>query len=120
MLPGSNLWAVVFFIMLVSVGIDSVFGSVEMVTNFMLSEFKLATQSKRTVVFVYLFALFIFSFLFSTQSAIYMFALFDHFAIGLGLLFLLLAETIVFAWFFDLQSLNYLMENITGESFTIF
>ena len=39
MLPGSNLWAILFFVMLVTVGIDSIFATFDFMQVFLLSEF---------------------------------------------------------------------------------
>jgi SNF family Na+-dependent transporter len=36
MLAGSNFWAIIFFMMLVTLGIDSVFGFVDHIVNFMI------------------------------------------------------------------------------------
>ena len=55
MLPGSNLWAIVFFIMLITVGIDSIFATFDFMQAFLFSEFPIL----RTVVRKEIFALII-------------------------------------------------------------
>jgi SNF family Na+-dependent transporter len=46
-LPGSNLWSILFFLMLITVGLDSVFGSVDYITAFVEQEFPVVRRKYR-------------------------------------------------------------------------
>lgn len=39
MLPGSNIWAIIFFVMLIVIGIDSIFATFDFVMSFLTSEY---------------------------------------------------------------------------------
>ena len=55
MLPGSNLWSIVFFIMLITVGIDSIFATFDFMQAFLFAEFPVL----RTIIRKEIFALII-------------------------------------------------------------
>ncbi|KTF91836.1 hypothetical protein cypCar_00027036, partial [Cyprinus carpio] len=99
-LPGSSVWAVIFFIMLLTLGIDSAMGGMESVITGLTDEFKFLHKHRE------LFTLFIvvFTFLISlicvTNGGIYVFTLLDHFAAGTSILFGVLIEAIGISWFY--------------------
>ena len=90
MLPGSNLWSILFFLMLVTVGIDSIFATFDFMQVFLLTEFPVLRQLMRKEVFALVVVIIYFTFglMFCLQQGIYIFELFDHYAVGLPLLFL--------------------------------
>ena len=60
---------------------------------------------------------FTFGLMFCLQQGIYIFELFDHYAVGLPLLFLQFVNVIVIGWKFDLAKLDKLVNENTGEQF---
>lgn len=75
MLPGSNIWAVIFFVMLIIIGIDSIFATFDFVMSFLLSEYPIIAQKMRKETFSLLVVLanFLFGLMFCSQQGIYIF-----------------------------------------------
>uniref|UniRef100_A0AAX7SI59 Transporter n=1 Tax=Astatotilapia calliptera TaxID=8154 RepID=A0AAX7SI59_ASTCA len=108
-LPGSSIWAVIFFIMLLTLGIDSAV-SIHTDTH---SYIPLVSQ------IAYLFlenlqALFSFSPL-PLQGGMYVFTLLDHFAAGTSILFGVLIEAIGIAWFYGVDRFSDDIEEMIGH-----
>ena len=119
MLPGSNIWAVIFFLMLIVIGIDSIFATFDFVMSFLLSEYPVIGQKLKKEYFslIIVLANFFVGLIFCLRQGIYIFQIFDHYAVGLPLLFLELANTLILGWKFDMLTLDQLMFNATGERF---
>ncbi len=66
MLPGSNIWAVIFFVMLVVIGIDSIFATFDFVMSFLLSEYPIIAKkiSKEKFSLLLVLANFVFGLIF--------------------------------------------------------
>jgi len=108
MLPGSNIWAVIFFLMLIIIGIDTIFATFDFVMSFLRSEYPCIDKNLRKEVFSLILVLinFVLGLMFCLQQGIHIFKLFDHYAVGLPLLFLELANTIIIGWKFDILTLD--------------
>ena len=119
MLPGSNIWAIVFFVMLVIIGIDTIFATFDFVMSFLLSEYPIISKKMRKETFSLVLVLgnFVCGLIFCLRQGIYIFQLFDHYAVGLPLLFMELANTLILGWKFDMLKLDSLMYAATGEHF---
>lgn len=117
MLAGSNFWAVIFFLMLVTLGIDSVFGFFDHILNYMTDAFPIIKEKMRNEVFVGLFTLFSFlcSLIFVLESGLYTFDLFDSYAANIALLTCLLCELALIPWVFGMDNLSILLKERTGE-----
>jgi len=78
-LAGSNFWAVIFFLMLVTLGVDSVFGMVDFCQVMLLDMFPIILKKMRKEVFcvILIFTMFIWSLMFVNESGFYVFNLFD-------------------------------------------
>lgn len=116
-LPGSNLWAIMFFLMLIIIGIDSVFGSVDYLSAFVAAEFPILKQKfkKPTIVFFICGVGFLGGLMFCGRSGVYMFNLFNHYAVGICLLFILLCESVIISWVFTIERINEKLREKTGE-----
>lgn len=57
MLPGSNIWAILFFIMLVIIGIDTIFATFDFVMSFLLSEYPIIGKKLRKETFALILVL---------------------------------------------------------------
>ena len=79
--------------MLVTVGIDSIFATFDFMSNFILNEFPILKSKLRKEVFslVLVVLYFLSGLIFCSQQGIYIFEIFDHYSVGISLLFLLLA-----------------------------
>jgi len=119
MLPGSNIWAVIFFVMLIIIGIDTIFATFDFVMSFLRAEYPCIDKKlrKETFSLILVFINFGCGLIFCLRQGIHIFKLFDHYAVGLPLLFLELLNTIILGWKFDILTLDQMMFNATGERF---
>uniref|UniRef100_A0A8C2B1M2 Solute carrier family 6 member 3 n=1 Tax=Cyprinus carpio TaxID=7962 RepID=A0A8C2B1M2_CYPCA len=99
-LPGSSVWAVIFFIMLLTLGIDSAMGGMESVITGLIDEFKFLHKHRELFTLFIVVSTFLISLSCVTNGGIYVFTLLDHFAAGTSILFGVLIEAIGIAWFY--------------------
>ncbi|XP_010855440.1 PREDICTED: sodium-dependent dopamine transporter [Bison bison bison] len=102
-LPLSSVWAVVFFVMLLTLGIDSAMGGMESVITGLADEFQLLHRHRELFTLLVVLATFLLSLFCVTNGGIYVFTLLDHFAAGTSILFGVLMEVIGVAWFYALR-----------------
>ncbi len=84
-LPGSSFWAVMFFSMLLTLGLDSMFGTVEGILT-VLDDMKLLPMRKELVTTTVCTFSFVCGIIFTCQAGVYYFELFDMFSAGVPLM----------------------------------
>ncbi|KAM4875286.1 sodium-dependent dopamine transporter [Thomomys bottae] len=114
-LPLSSAWAVVFFIMLLTLGIDSAMGGMESVITGLIDEFPLLHRHREIFTLGIVLATFLLSLLCVTNGGIYVFTLLDHFAAGTSILFGVLIEAVGVAWFYGVQQFSEDIRQMTGQ-----
>jgi len=116
MLAGSNFWAIIFFMMLVTLGIDSVFGFFDHILNYFNDMFGITKKiSYEAYVAIFTFISFLCSLIFVLESGLYTFALFDTYSCNISLLTCLIVELILIPWVFGIDKLAVLLEERTKE-----
>ncbi|CAB3379347.1 Hypothetical predicted protein [Cloeon dipterum] len=99
-MPGSTFWALLFFMMLLTLGLDSSFGGSEAIITALSDEFPIIGRNRERFV-ACLFTLYFFVGLTScTQGGFYFFHLLDRYAAGYSMLFAVLFETIAVSWIY--------------------
>jgi len=116
-LAGSQFWSILFFVMLVNLGVDSVFGMLDFCQQIMFDAFPSIQEKMRREVFCIFVCIFFFiwSLMFCNQNGFYVFNLFNNYAAYITLLALLLLECIFFAWVFGVDKLDILLQKSNGE-----
>ncbi|XP_058148632.1 sodium-dependent dopamine transporter [Dasypus novemcinctus] len=114
-LPLSSAWAVVFFLMLLTLGIDSAMGGMESVITGLTDEFQLLQRHRERFTLLIVLATFLLSLLCVTSGGIYVFTLLDHFAAGTSILFGVLIEAIGVAWFYGVGQFSDDIQQMIGQ-----
>ncbi|MXQ84128.1 hypothetical protein E5288_WYG012064 [Bos mutus] len=114
-LPLSSVWAVVFFVMLLTLGIDSAMGGMESVITGLADEFQLLHRHRELFTLLVVLATFLLSLFCVTNGGIYVFTLLDHFAAGTSILFGVLMEVIGVAWFYGVWQFSDDIKQMTGR-----
>ncbi|XP_034560958.1 sodium-dependent neutral amino acid transporter B(0)AT1-like [Notolabrus celidotus] len=120
-MPGSPIWAVLFFIMLFCLGISSLFGNIEGVVV-PLKDLKLLPQKwpQEVVTGITCVVAFILSLIFAQNSGIYWVTLFDNFAGSVPLLTIGFIEMIAVAYIYGIDRFNEDIKFMTGYKPSIF
>ncbi|MBN3322922.1 SC6A3 protein, partial [Atractosteus spatula] len=114
-LPGSSVWAVIFFIMLLTLGIDSAMGGMESVITGLIDEFKFLHKHRELFTLFIVVTTFLISLFCVTNGGIYVFTLLDHFAAGTSILFGVLIEAIGIAWFYGVDRFSDDIKEMIGH-----
>ncbi|KAK9873732.1 hypothetical protein WA026_002088 [Henosepilachna vigintioctopunctata] len=106
-LPGSYIWSMLFFFMLIMLGLDSGMGGLECVITGLMDEFNHFFKKKKfgreVFTFFVITASFCVAMINVTPGGIYMFHLFDTYAAGISLLCSALFEAVAVSWFYGLE-----------------
>lgn len=102
-MPGAPFWAVMFFIMLLLLGLDSQFGTLEAFITVLRDIKSIGKIRKEIVVGVVCFGMFIISTPFILGNGVYLFQLFDQFSATLPLLIIGFFEFVAIGWVFGVE-----------------
>ncbi|XP_067903906.1 sodium- and chloride-dependent neutral and basic amino acid transporter B(0+)-like [Heterodontus francisci] len=120
-LPVAPLWSILFFFMLVTLGLDSQFASIETIITTLLDQFPKFLRSKRLYVTTGVCLLFFFLGLVCiTQAGIYWINLIDHFCAGWGILVAAIVELVGLSWIYKGNRFIKDIEMMIGEKNWLF
>ncbi|XP_046395780.1 sodium- and chloride-dependent glycine transporter 1-like [Ischnura elegans] len=97
-LPISPLWSLLFFVMLLTLGLDSQFALMETVTTAILDRFPNLREKKVWVVLVVAILGYFGGLIFTTNSGMYWLQLMDKYAANWSVLLIAISECILIAW----------------------
>ncbi|XP_066569498.1 sodium-dependent noradrenaline transporter [Amia ocellicauda] len=113
-LPGSTYWAIIFFIMLLTLGIDSSMGGMEAVITGLTDDFKILKKNRKLFTFITAFGTFLVALLCITNGGVYVLTLLDQYAAGTSILFGVLIEAIGVSWFYGVDRFSEDIERMMG------
>ncbi|KAL1140435.1 hypothetical protein AAG570_000367, partial [Ranatra chinensis] len=117
-MPFSNFWAVLFFFMLLCLGLNSQFAIVEVVVTSIQDGFpnwiKKNLLCHEILVLVVCLVSFLFGLPHVTQGGIYFFQLVDHFAVSNSIMYIAFFEVVAVAWFYGADRLSADIERMTS------
>ncbi|KAG7206515.1 hypothetical protein KM043_003860 [Ampulex compressa] len=118
-MPASQLWAVLFFFMLVCLSLNSQFAIVEVVVTSIQDGFPNWVKRHLLCHEMLVLLVCVVSFLFGlpniTQGGIYFFQLVDHYAASLSIMFLAFFEVIAISWCYGVRRLCNNVKEMTGR-----
>ncbi|KAG8180089.1 hypothetical protein JTE90_027869 [Oedothorax gibbosus] len=118
-LPGGQFWAVLFFVMLLSLGLDSAMGGLESVITGLMDEFRpffgRCKFSREIFTFFVLLTSFSMTLINVTRGGAYTMHWFDSYAASISLLFSALLEAIGVAWFYGIDRFSDNVREMIGH-----
>ncbi|KAM7416657.1 hypothetical protein PAMA_018624 [Pampus argenteus] len=123
-MPVFHLWAPLFFIMLLCLGLDSQFATVEVAVTFIKDEFgpQILRFLKREELLT--LAVCIICFLLGiphvTKGGIYVFQLMDHYTAVVSLTFLAFFEVVAVCWIFGVPRISFMIARMQGRNPNIY
>ncbi|XP_010614296.1 sodium- and chloride-dependent neutral and basic amino acid transporter B(0+) [Fukomys damarensis] len=100
-LPGGPFWSILFFFMLLTLGLDSQFASIETITTTIQDLFpKIMKKMRIPITLGCCLVLFLLGLICVTQAGIYWVLLIDHFCAGWGILIAAILEIIGIVWIY--------------------
>ncbi|KAG8431918.1 hypothetical protein GDO86_019320, partial [Hymenochirus boettgeri] len=103
-LPLSPFWAIIFFLMLLTLGLDTMFATIETIVTSVSDEFpKYLRTHKPLFTLVCCVAFFIMGFPMLTQGGIYMLQLVDNYAASYSLVIIAIFELVGISYIYGLQ-----------------
>ncbi|XP_059819520.1 sodium-dependent proline transporter [Hypanus sabinus] len=105
LLPGSFIWSILFFLMLFTLGIDTLFGNLEGITTAILDEFPVLRERKWKAIFLatLCFSFYLLGLLLITEGGIYWFTLIDSYSTSFGLIIITLFMCLGIAFFYGVN-----------------
>ncbi|XP_073707200.1 uncharacterized protein [Garra rufa] len=117
MMPLPQFWAVCFFIMIILLGLDTQFVSLEAIMTSVMDLFPMILRRPgRREIFLLLLCLtcFLGQFIMVTEGGMYVFQLFDYYACnGACVLFLSVFESLAMGWIFGAERMFDIIEDMT-------
>ncbi|XP_046360333.1 sodium- and chloride-dependent glycine transporter 1-like [Haliotis rufescens] len=106
-LPLPQLWNILFFLMLLTVGLDTQFGMTEIICGTVLESFPRQLAKRRTLVTAAICGgFFILGLPLTTSAGVYYFQLMDWYSTSFGLPLIGFVECVVFAWIYGTDRLS--------------
>lgn len=117
LLEAANFFSVMFFLMCVTLGIDSVFGFTDYYIKYYEDTFPYLKKKigKQWEVLIIIIFSFFWSLIFCSQGGIYNFNLFDANCTHIQLLVVFLGEVVLIAWVFGINKMSELIFIRTGD-----
>ncbi|XP_064210851.1 sodium-dependent dopamine transporter [Tribolium castaneum] len=102
-MPGSIFWALIFFMMLLTLGLDSSFGGSEAIITALSDEFPRIGRHREIFVACLFSLYFVVGLASCSQGGFYFFHLLDRYAAGYSMLFAVFFEAIAVSWIYGTQ-----------------
>ncbi|CAH0557165.1 unnamed protein product [Brassicogethes aeneus] len=104
LMPVPQLWAVLFFLMLFFLGLDSQFVQLEAIVASIIDEYPVLSRHKMKMTFGVVFAMTTCSTLYVTNGGMYWLQLFDWYSASIGVILICLVEVIIIGWIYGINN----------------
>jgi solute carrier family 6 serotonin transporter-like protein 4 len=102
-LTGSVFWAIIFFLMLITLGLDSTFGGLEALITGVCDEWPIIRKKRELFVFVLIIYCFVGALSTTTYGGQYVLNLLDSHGAPISILFICFLEAIAVNWFYGVN-----------------
>ncbi|XP_067648690.1 sodium- and chloride-dependent glycine transporter 1-like [Haliotis asinina] len=115
-LPFPQVWSFLFFLMLLTIGLDTQFLSMEVVVTAIVDQYpKRLIKWRWLVTLVFCLISYLFTIGFCTQGGPYMFQLIDWYAASLGPMLFCTIECVAVGWIYGIKQMSRDFEMMTGK-----
>ncbi|XP_056360581.1 sodium-dependent serotonin transporter-like [Oenanthe melanoleuca] len=112
---GSTFFAIIFFLMMITLGLDSTFGGLEAVITAVMDEYPQVLAGRRELFVLGLITVcFLGSLSTLTYGGAYVVKLLEEFGAGCSILAVVLLETIAVSWFYGIQRFSHDVKAMLG------
>ncbi|KAL3194359.1 hypothetical protein MRX96_016480 [Rhipicephalus microplus] len=105
-MPASTIWSILFFVMLLFLGINSQFCPLEAIAAGLIDQWPWLVTKRRVINFCLVLVHFLLGLPMTTEGGMYIFQLMDYYAIsGITLLFIVFFQAVALAWVYGTRNL---------------
>ncbi|XP_077487658.1 sodium- and chloride-dependent GABA transporter 1-like isoform X1 [Amblyomma americanum] len=116
-MPAAPVWSVLFFLMLLVVGIDSQFCTAEALIAGLIDVWPVLLRNRPVVTLIFCIIQFLLGLTMVTQGGIYLFQLVDTYAVsGMTLLFIVFFQDVAVSWFYGLNKFSSNVKEMIGHA----
>ncbi|KAL4227906.1 hypothetical protein ACF0H5_013346 [Mactra antiquata] len=115
LMPASPFWAIIFFLMLLTLGVDSQFVLVETVTTALMDRFPKLREYKLLTVMILCCIFFLLGLTLTTNGGIYMLEVMDTYSGGWNIMFIALCECLSICYVYGIRRFLVDIETMIGH-----
>ncbi|XP_021954032.1 sodium-dependent serotonin transporter isoform X2 [Folsomia candida] len=120
-MPGSNFWSIIFFLMLITLGLDSTFGGLEAIITAFCDEYPtLLSRNREVFVGLLLVVVFLLSLPTCTQGGMYLVNFLNIYGPGISILFVVFVEAVAVCWLYGVDRFSSDVEKMIGHRPNLF
>ncbi|XP_055538311.1 sodium-dependent serotonin transporter [Wyeomyia smithii] len=121
MMKGSIFWSIIFFLMLITLGLDSTFGGLEAMITALCDEYPRVIGRRRELFVLILLALiYICALPTMTYGGVYLVNFLNVYGPGLAILFVVFVEAAGVFWFYGVENFSADIEQMLGKKPSLF
>ncbi|KAH9487583.1 hypothetical protein Btru_072326 [Bulinus truncatus] len=114
-LDGSSFWAVIFFFMLITLGLDTTFGGLEAIITGILDEFTVLRRHRELFVFGLMVWCFLGALVTTTYGGFYVVQLMDTYGAPISILLVVFLEAVTVSWIYGVDRFSKDIESMLGS-----
>ncbi|XP_071094125.1 sodium-dependent serotonin transporter-like [Haliotis cracherodii] len=113
-IEGSSFWAIIFFFMLITLGLDTTFGGLEAIITGILDEWPVLRKRRELFVAGLIFFCFLGGLVTTTYGGIYVIQLFDTYGAPISILLVVFLEAAAVSWIYGTKRFSQDIEAMLG------
>ncbi|KAL5103592.1 Sodium-dependent serotonin transporter [Taenia crassiceps] len=113
-LPGSTFWAIIFMLMLITLGLDSTFGGLEAIITALLDRWPKLRKKREIVVLIMIIYCYVGALPTTTNGGYYILTLFDTYGAPFSILFIVFCECVALCWCYGVGRFTRDIESMLG------